>query len=169
MGPGSPTPGLIEIARAAFDTRMPGPNQMANLRQDVEVTAADLLAVPTGEITEAGLRQNLHVGLLYLEAWLRGFGCVPIHNLMEDAATAEISRTQIWQWRHHRASLADGRTIDAALVRQMLSEELAAIRDTISEEKYTAGRFDLAAQLFEKLVLQEELEDFLTLSAYARI
>ena len=122
-------PGLVPIAKAIFDQAMPEPNQIARKRQDVEVSAADLLAVPTGAITEAGLRQNLNVGIGYLEAWLRGTGCVPLHHLMEDAATAEISRAQLWQWIRHQARLADGRIVDLPLTRTLLAEELDKIED----------------------------------------
>src|SRR5436309_11370491 len=107
---------------------MPQANQIARKRQDVHITAADLLAVPEGTISEAGLRQNLNVGIGYIEAWLRGAGCVPLYNLMEDAATAEISRAQIWQWIRHRAELDDGRVIAAALCRTVLDEELGKLR-----------------------------------------
>jgi len=131
------------------------------MREDVAVTAEDLLAVPAGEITEAGLRANIHVGLQYLRAWLSGNGCVPIHNLMEDAATAEISRTQLWQWRMHRAVMADGRVIDDALMQSMLSDEAAKLR-AAGSDKYLED----AAALFEKLVMAPKLEDFLTTPAY---
>ena len=133
------------------------------------VTAADLLAVPEGAITEAGLRQNLNVGVLYLEAWLRGTGCVPLYDLMEDAATAEISRTQVWQWIRHGAALDDGRVVDETLFRAVLAEELAAIRAMVGEEQYEQGRFELAAELFERLITQELPEEFLTLPAYQHI
>ena len=162
-------PGLIDIAREAFDAAMPGPNQLDRLRQDVDVTAADLLAVPTGAITEAGLRQNLNVGVLYLAAWLSGNGCVPIHGLMEDAATAEISRTQVWQWVHHGARLDNGRKIDAGLVRGTLAEELEKIKASIGPERYASGNHELAATLLARLILQDELEEFLTLVAYDHI
>src|SRR5262249_29670692 len=109
-------PGLVPVAMQIFDEHMPTPNQRQVTRDDVQVTAADLLQVPTGEITEAGLRINVNVGLLYLESWLRGQGCVPIYNLMEDAATAEICRTQIWQWiRHPHGTLTDGRRVTIEL------------------------------------------------------
>jgi malate synthase len=162
-------PGLIAIARDVFDAAMPESNQLAKIRADVEVTAEDLLAVPDGAITEAGLRQNLSVGVLYLEAWLRGSGCVPIRDLMEDAATAEISRAQVWQWIRHGARLDDGRAIDAELVRATLVEELTSIRESLGDDAYTAGRFELAASLFERLTTAEELEEFLTLAAYEHI
>src|SRR5262249_29457380 len=121
-------PGLVAIAKEVFDKEMPGPHQIARQRQDVSVTASDLLKVPEGTITEAGLRQNINVGIGYLEAWLRGLGCVPLYHLMEDAATAEISRAQIWQWIRHGAKLADGRPVERGLCHQMMKEELAKLR-----------------------------------------
>jgi len=117
-------PGLVPIAKAIFDEYMKTPNQIHVKREEVNVTAKDLLAVPAGEITEEGLRLNINVGLQYLEAWLRGNGCVPINNLMEDAATAEISRAQVWQWVRHKAKLSDGRAITKELVVQTMKEEL---------------------------------------------
>ena len=162
-------PGLIPVAKGEFDAVLTSANQISRQRDDVAVTADDLLAVPAGEITEAGLRQNLSVGVQYLEAWLRGSGCVPINDLMEDAATAEISRTQVWQWLHHGSQLDDGRTIDADMIRSVLAEELASVRASMGEERYTAGRFVLAADLFVQLVTKAELEDFLTLVAYEHL
>jgi len=161
-------PALVPIALEAF-AALDGPNQLHVQRPDVQVTAADLLEVPRGEITEAGLRQNLSVGVAYLEAWLRGSGCVPLHHLMEDAATAEISRTQVWQWRQHAARLADGRTVTAELVRTTLQEELEKLRAELGEERWSGGRFELAARLFEELVTGSELADFLTLCAYEHV
>ena len=162
-------PGLVPIAKEVFDQLMPGVNQIARRREDVAVTAADLLTVPEGTITERGLRHNLNVGVLYLEAWLRGSGCVPIYNLMEDAATAEISRAQVWQWRHHKARIEGGPVIDAALVERLLEEELTRIRDTVGEERYGTGRYSDAAALLRELVLAEEFTEFLTLPAYERV
>jgi len=161
-------PALVPIALEAF-AKLAGPNQLHVKREDVRVTAQDLLEVPSGAITEAGLRQNLSVGVAYLEAWLRGVGCVPLHHLMEDAATAEISRVQVWQWLHHAAKLADGRTVDAALVRATLREELARFERELGPERWAASRFALAAELFERLITNSELEDFLTLAAYAHL
>src|SRR6266404_1199462 len=137
-------PGLVAIAREIFDREMPQSNQIARKRQDVHITASDLLAVPEGQISEAGLRQNLNVGIGYIEAWLRGIGCVPLYNLMEDAATAEISRAQIWQWIRHGAKLDDGRTVDAALCRAILDEELGKLRKAAGD----GGRYEDAANLF---------------------
>jgi malate synthase len=162
-------PGLVGIAKEIFDREMPQANQIARKRQDVEVTAADLLAVPTGTITEAGLRQNLNVGIGYIEAWLRGTGCVPLYNLMEDAATAEISRAQVWQWIRHGARLDDGRAIDAGLCRSVLDEELAKLREAAGEEAYSGGRYEDAAQLFRDLIEAPAFPEFLTLPAYDMI
>ena len=122
--------------------------------------------MPKGPITEAGLRQNVNVGVLYLEAWLRGSGCVPLYDLMEDAATAEISRTQVWQWLRHGARLEDGRTITPALYAAVRDEELSAIRRQVGEESWRAGRFERAAAIFDALATSSALEDFLTLPAY---
>ncbi len=162
-------PGLIETARAAFDQAMPQPNQIDRKREDVRVTRDDLLQVPDGTITEGVLRHNINVGVFYIEAWLRGSGCVPLYNLMEDAATAEICRTQVWQWRRHRARMDDGRPIDDALVRQMFGEEMARIRQSVGGERYRTGRFQEAADLFADLAFAGELAEFLTLPAYQRI
>ena len=162
-------PGLIGCAREAFDAVMTGPNQLERLRSDVSVSAQDLLALPQGSITEAGLRQNLNVGVRYLSAWLCGNGCVPIDGLMEDAATAEISRTQLWQWRRHGAQLEDGRRIDADLFATTLDSELDALRARIGDENFGQQRYPLAADLFRRLVLSDELADFLTLEAYPEL
>ncbi len=158
-------PGLVGMAKEIFDNAMPQPNQIARKRQDVHVSAADLLAVPEGTITEAGLRQNLNVGIGYIEAWLRGIGCVPLYHLMEDAATAEISRAQVWQWIRHGAKLADGRTVDAALCRAVLDEELAKLRDAAGD-RAEDGRYDDAARLFRELIEAPAFLEFLTLPAY---
>ena len=146
-------PALVAIARQVFDDGMPRPNQLDRLRDDVTAAAAVLLAAPAGTRTDAGLRHNIRVGIRYLEAWLGGQGAVPIYNLMEDAATAEISRTQIWQWIKHRATLDDGRTVTRALVQQVIAEE-------------SAGHLPAARALFETVATSDELEDFLTLPAY---
>ncbi|MDB5227936.1 MAG: malate synthase [Bacteroidota bacterium] len=160
-------PGLVQIALDEFNKYMPTPNQIHVKRDDVHVTAADLLEVPKGTITLSGLKNNIDVGIQYLEAWLRGNGCVPIHNLMEDAATAEISRTQVWQWVHHDdAKLDDGTKITAELVKNLIEEQKAAYKTSLGEEKYANSKFDLATELFEKMSLQDSLEEFLTLEAY---
>jgi malate synthase len=146
-------PALVSIAKQVFDEGMPTPNQLQRLREDVTANAAALLEPPTGTRTETGLRHNIRVGVQYLEAWLGGQGAVPIYNLMEDAATAEISRTQIWQWIKHRAALDDGRTVTRALVQQLIAEE-------------SAGSLAAARSLFEAVATSDELADFLTLPAY---
>lgn len=153
-------PGLVEIARTVFDATMPGLNQVDRQRDDVHVAAGDLTRCPEGDITEAGLRGNIRVAVQYLETWLRGQGCVPLYNLMEDAATAEICRAQIWQWRHHGVTLDTGRRLTAATLREIFAEETAAFK---------GGRFDEARALFLDLCLAERLEPFLTTPAYARL
>jgi malate synthase len=157
-------PGLVPVAKEVFDRLMPEPNQIARKREDVQVTAADLLELPRGTITEAGLRQNINVGLGYIEAWLRGTGCVPLYHLMEDAATAEISRAQVWQWAHG-ARLDDGRTIDLALCRTVLGEELAKLRSASRDGE----RYEDAAELFAELIAAPTFPEFLTLPAYERV
>ena len=154
-------PGLVPIAKEIFDEHMKGPNQIYRKREEVHVTAKDLLTVPTGTITEAGLRWNIDVGLQYLEAWLRGIGCVPIYNLMEDAATAEICRAQVWQWVKHGAKLDDGRVVTAEMVRRATEEELETLKS-----KLGPGRFADAGRIFEKMMTTGEFPEFLTLAAY---
>ena len=162
-------PGLVPVAREVFDRLMPGPNQIDKKRTDVHVTAADLVQIPDGTKTEAGLRQNIAVGIGYIEAWLRGIGCVPLFNLMEDAATAEISRAQVWQWRRHGASLEDGRKVDTDLIRKVLDDELRKIDKTIPADKAGDYCYAEAAELFVKLVETDKFESFLTLPAYRMV
>jgi malate synthase len=159
-------PGLVPLAKAVFDEHMGTPNQITNRRDDVHVTAAELLQVPQGTITEKGLRHNIDVGLQYFEAWLGGNGCVPIYNLMEDAATAEISRTQVWQWVRHGARLDDGRAVTADLVRALIREGLEHIRGLLGDARYDGGRFALAGVLYEQMMTGREFPEFLTLVAY---
>ena len=162
-------PGLVPVAMEVFDRLMPTPNQIARQRDDVNVTAKDLLQPPDGTKTEAGLRNNLAVAIGYLEAWLRGLGCVPLFNLMEDAATAEISRSQVWQWLRHGASLEDGRKIDRPLVEKLLEEELANWKGRVGEQRYAAGRFADASAMLRELIFSDQFTEFLTLPAYQRI
>jgi malate synthase len=162
-------PGLIPTAMEVFDRLMPGLNQVANKRDDVEVKAADLLAVPEGTITEHGLRNNIAVALHYISAWLGGNGCVPIFNLMEDAATAEISRTQIWQWLKHEVKLNDGRVITPELFLECFGDECASIRLELGEDVYCEKQYDEAAELLKTLVEEDEISDFLTTSAYEKL
>jgi malate synthase len=163
-------PGLVHIAKEEFDKAMPAPNQVDVLRDDVTVTADDLLKLPTGEITAEGLRTNIDVGIQYMASWLNGSGCVPIYNLMEDAATAEISRAQIWQWIHHPDGvLADGRKVTLDMFREVMGEVLQRIKETVGEEQYALGNYDKAARLFDEIIANEELEEFLTLRAYEHL
>jgi malate synthase len=159
-------PALVGVARQVFDEGMPQPNQVHRLRDDVNITAAMLLEPPRGTRTDEGLRHNIRVGLQYLEAWLGGQGAVPIYNLMEDAATAEISRTQIWQWLHHHATLDNGRTVTPDLVARCVAEEYDRVRDEVGIERFERGHFPAARALFERVATAEPLEEFLTLSAY---
>jgi len=160
-------PGLVGIARDIFDQYMPTPNQIFRKREDVHVTAADLLAIPSGTITAAGLRTNIDVGIQYMAAWLSGNGCVPIYNLMEDAATAEISRSQIWQWLHNpNARLDDGRAITVDLFRGLTAEVLAELRAKVGDEFFAANNYELAARLFDEISVADQFTDFLTLKAY---
>ncbi|MGE0405439.1 MAG: malate synthase A [Candidatus Korobacteraceae bacterium] len=154
-------PGLVPIAKAIFDEHMKTPNQIASMpRSEVRITQKDLLAVITGDITEDGLRLNIDVGLQYLEAWLGGLGCVPIYNLMEDAATAEICRAQVWQWVRHGAKLNDGRPVTQEMVRQVVGEQ---------KKKLGGKNMELAAKLFEDMMTSAEFPEFLTLVAYRSI
>jgi malate synthase len=157
-------PGLVAISKEPFDRLMPKPNQIDKKLPGYKVTAADLLQVPTGDITEAGLRQNLVVGMGYLESWLRGIGCVPLFHLMEDAATAEISRSQLWQWIHHGAHLKDGRKIDVAICDAILHEELAKAKAGVPAGQYPS--YDKAAELMRQMYTSPTFVDFLTIPAY---
>jgi malate synthase len=163
-------PGLVVAARHEFDLVLQGrPHQLERLREDVHVTAADLLRVPEGAITEQGLRDNVRIGIEYLAAWLGGSGCVPLRDLMEDAATAEISRAQAWQWLHHGVRLDDGRSVDAALVARLIDEEMAAIRAAKSERVWSSGHYETSRELFERMVNAPRFEAFLTHSAYRQL
>jgi malate synthase len=164
-------PDLVPVCQEVFD-RVLGdrPNQLDVLREDVDVTAEDLLdlASAEGRVTREGLRTNIEIGLLYLESWLGGNGAVGIHNLMEDAATAEISRSQIWQWVHNSSTLEDGTTVTAELVRSLVAAELGTLREQLGAG-YAERRFDLAARVFEEVALDEDFADFLTLPAYEAV
>ena len=159
-------PGLVPIAREVFDAHMPGSNQVHRQRPDVFESAAIMLRTPEGTRTETGLRQDVRVGLAYLESWLGGVGCVPIDNLMEDAATAEICRTQLWQWMRHGATLEDGRIVTPEIVSGALADEMYAQRSRLGGTAFAATRYPDAARLFESLCAERELPDFLTLAAY---
>jgi malate synthase len=153
-----------------FNEYMPDANQIADKpREDVNVTVADLLKPAEGAVTEGGLRWNLKVGIQYLEAWLGANGCVPLYHLMEDAATAEISRAQVWQWLHHNISLDDGRPVTAELFGQMLEEEMDAIREEVGAQRFDSGHFPLASQLFDTMIRDTNFAEFLTLPAYEHL
>src|ERR1041384_93738 len=134
---------------------MTTPNQISVSRSEVAVSPGDLLRVPDGEITKAGLELNIDVGIQYLESWLMGNGCVPIYNLMEDAATAEISRTQVWQWVRHGARLSDGHAIDASLVRKTIPQQLEKLRTMVGAARFQSGHFEQAARVFEEMSLSD--------------
>jgi malate synthase len=162
-------PDLVPVAREVFEDGLDGrPNQVERQREDVHVSAAELLDIPStpGEITEEGLRTDVSVGFQYVSFWLGGRGAAAINSMMEDAATAEISRAQIWQWVRHGVSLKDGRTVTAPLVREVLDEETAKIREEVGEETWQAGRPEETREIFERMALSEELIEFLTLPAY---
>ncbi len=157
-------PGLVPVAMEIFDRLMPQPNQISKQLPDYHATAEDLLQIPDGQITDAGLKQNVAVGLGYLEAWLRGIGCVPLFNLMEDAATAEISRAQLWQWVHNSMKMSDGRVVDAPLVESAIAERIERAKEQVDEARYAA--YEKAANLMRDLVLAPQFTEFLTLPAY---
>jgi malate synthase len=163
-------PDLVPVATEVFDAVLgERPNQIDRQRDDVNVTAADLLNVEAtpGEATEAGLRNDVNVGIQYISSWLRGQGAAPIFNLMEDAATAEIARSQVWQWVHNGVKLAEGQTVTAELVRQAATEELERIRRQVGDEFfYSKGQPQRSRELFERVALSDDFIDFLTLPAY---
>ncbi|MBC7372546.1 MAG: malate synthase A, partial [Frankiales bacterium] len=165
-------PDLVPVALEVFDATLgERPNQLDRQRHEVEVTAAQLLSAKDtpGRVTEAGVRNNVSVGIQYLESWLRGGGAVAINNLMEDAATAEISRSQIWQWVHNGVSTAEGTAITPGWVRQVEDEELDKVRAAVGEQTYAAGRYAEARELFEQVALADDFVEFLTLPAYERL
>jgi malate synthase len=164
-------PGMVDLCTEVFTAVLGDrPNQLDKLREDVHVTAEQLLDVRStpGEVTEEGLRNDVSVGIQYLESWLRGSGAVGINNLMEDAATAEIARSQVWQWLHNGVRLSDGTQVTRPLVERVVEEEMAAIREARGDA-YEAGRWDDARALFTEMALADEMPDFLTLPAYERM
>jgi malate synthase len=161
-------PALVPVALEVFNEYMPEANQINKKLIELRVLAKDLLEVPKGEITEQGLRTNISVGVQYLESWLRGKGAVPINNLMEDAATAEISRAQVWQWIRHPAGVVEGgRKITITFFQELLEDELDKLKRAIGEEGFNAEKYSLAAKLFAELTLNDEFVEFLTLPGYA--
>jgi malate synthase len=162
-------PALVAVAMAEFNKHMPTPNQLHVTRDDISITEQDLVEIPKGTVTEDGIRKNINVGILYTEAWLRGHGAVALYNLMEDAATAEISRTQIWQWLHNEVVIEDGRTFNVTLYKDIFDDEVEKIITEFGEENIKNSKFELAIELFNKLVISQEFEEFLTLPAYQYI
>lgn len=159
-------PALVKLAREIFDKHMPGPNQLYVLREDVSITRRDLLNMNVpGKITNDGIRQNVSIALQYMEAWLRGSGCVPIHFLMEDAATAEISRSQLWQWVRHRVKTAEGTTVTAKVVRRAIEQEISEIRQQLGS-KYSSSKFEKAREYLWKTVQGKRYSEFLTTQMY---
>jgi malate synthase len=163
-------PGLVPIAKEVFDAHMRGPNQISVRREDVRVTREELLEIPQGTRTEEGLRHNVRVGVQYIESWLRGLGCVPLYHLMEDAATAEISRAQVWQWLHHKATIESGTAPPAPLTldrfARIVEEEMLRIHREIGDARFQGGRFPEARELFIRLSTAPRFEEFLTIPAY---
>jgi malate synthase len=160
----------VPVAREIFSANMTGPNQLDRARDDVKFGTVDLLRVPTGPCTEAGLRLNVRVGVQYIEAWLRGVGCVPLYHLMEDAATAEISRAQVWQWIRHDVRLDDtGATVTPDLLSVVIDEEMQRITREIGAARVRDGRFAEACELFSMLATADVLTDFLTSAAYTAL
>ncbi len=161
-------PAMVAAAKAVFDEHMPGPNQL-DKRPDALPSEAELLARPDGAVTDAGVRNNMSVGIQYVAAWFQGRGAVPIFNLMEDAATAEIARAQLWQWRKNGVATAEGQAIDDAFLTRVMDEELAKIKDAVGADAFASGRFEEAAELMRGLIFQDAFEEFLTLPAYERV
>lgn len=159
-------PGLVPVAKQIFDEFMPSKNQIDKKFEEYQISEENLIEIPKGTITEKGVRKNINVGILYIESWLMGTGAAALYNLMEDAATAEISRTQVWQWLKNKAKLEDGKTLTKDLVLEFQKDELKKIKSYVGEERYSNGRFELATRLFNELVFDENFVEFLTLKAY---
>jgi malate synthase len=162
-------PGLVKVAMDIFNEHMPTPNNYYILRENETFTQTDLLTKPEGTITEAGLRMNINVGILYIESWLRGVGAAALHNLMEDAATAEISRTQVWQWIKNKSVMEDGRVVSYELYKELLPSELYKIKAYVGESAFNAPTMSRAIALFDELIQVGEYKEFLTLDAYNEI
>jgi malate synthase len=162
-------PDLVDVATECFDAVLGDrPNQLGRQRPEVEVTGAQLIdpKIPGGKVTEAGVRQNVSVGIQYLESWLRGNGAAAINNLMEDAATAEISRSQVWQWVHHAARMDDGTPVSEGLVKELENDELSKLREQYGPELWAKARFEEAREIFEQVALSKDFVEFLTVPAY---
>tara|TARA_B100000929_G_scaffold47567_1_gene34178 strand:- start:4093 stop:5709 length:1617 start_codon:yes stop_codon:yes gene_type:complete len=162
-------PGLVPIALKVFDNKIPGNNQLDMSLDNISITQEDLLKVHEGERTEEGIRECVRVGVQYIASWLGGRGAVPLYNLMEDAATAEISRAQIWQWLKHSTNLDDGRTVDEILFKEILADETKKLKELLGEDYWNNGNYEKAVEIFEKMSISPECEEFLTLPAYEEI
>ena len=162
-------PGLAPIAMDAFNNVMSGANQINKELNQCNISQADLLKVPSGDITEEGVCENIRVGVQYLEAWLNGNGCVPLYNLMEDAATAEISRSQLWQWLKHNMVMTNGSLITKDFYKKIMIQELNTIKDMYGEDNYNNRKFGMASEMFMEMITGEVLDEFLTLPAYRHI
>jgi malate synthase len=162
-------PGLVAVAMDVFNKNMTTKNQIHNSRVDVIACEAALVEMPKGTITAEGIRKNINIGILYIESWLRGHGAAAIYNLMEDAATAEISRTQVWLWLHKSIQLENQSIFNEEMYQQLKKEELEKIKNLVGERNFLDGKFKLAIELFDQLVLSKDYKEFLTLSAYKHI
>jgi malate synthase len=162
-------PGLVDVAMSVFNENMPTKNQIHVKRFDVNITENELVEMPKGSITEEGIRKNINVGILYIESWLRGNGAAAIYNLMEDAATAEISRTQIWLWLQNNITIENNKTFNTETYEKIKHQEIEKIKNYVGEGRFVSGKFQKAIQLFDQLVLNKEYEEFLTLEAYKYI
>lgn len=162
-------PGLVSLAMKVFNENMPTKNQMHVKRAELTITEEELLALPKGTVTENGVRKNINVGILYMESWLMGVGAAALYNLMEDAATAEISRSQLWLWLNKETILENGEKCSAELYQKYTLEELQNIKQYVGNERYASGKFELATKLFTEMLLKPELDEFLTLIAYKYI
>jgi malate synthase len=162
-------PGLVPLAKEVFDGYMKGANQLEIVGNGPKITAADLLRIPGGQITETGIRTNVNVGVQYIESWLRGKGAVPLYDLMEDAATAEICRAQLWQWIRHTAAMNDGRSVTLDLVRTLAKEELNKLSEQLGAQRYHSGMYELASTLFDQMLVAREFPEFLTTIAYDKL
>ena len=162
-------PGLVPVALDVFNSSITGDNQLDVSLDNVNITQEDLLKVHDGERTEAGMRECIRVGIQYIAAWLGGRGAVPLYNLMEDAATAEISRAQIWQWLKHSSTLNDGRTVTIELFKSILDDEINELKKIIEENQWNQGKYEKAIELFEKMSISPDCKEFLTLPAYEEI
>ncbi len=162
-------PGLVQLATNVFNKFMPEANQITNKREDLKITEAQLVELPKGTVTEQGVRKNINVGILYIESWLSGNGAAALYNLMEDAATAEISRTQLWQWLNEEVQLEEGLVFTTEAYQQLKTEELLKIKNMVGESYFNSRRFDLAVEIFDDLVLSKDFIEFLTLPAYKYI